>query len=687
MTYNNELPKTNSQKDLLCIIKPAFRAESWTNVSGTVYSKVIQISNEFLEYVCNLKWNGVELSQVYTTPAIGEWYYDFSTKTLYINNNANPSAHYITVFFEVYFATKTINTYRIPTDNTSQVVYYSPRILSASIPQISTDDLLLFGSYSGSINLINTDSAFYKYDSVSFRNKEIVIYHMINGIDNLKLIYSGSIDNYSKNDSQISFNYRQIDSQFNRKFVSNPIDQSRGYYSVSEFPLLDLKTDGYAVRAIFGVVDDIFPVNIDYNQTPTTSNNRNWIISNLGSSAISVTQTVAASPSSTTTRVYLPVNHGFFEGESVIVSISSVDSYCYITSVASNYIEVSPTLPSAPSSPDTVRRDAIGYVKIKDQNGNIYQLLAGRDYNQTVFNGVSTQMDCLGFTLTNNFEANHPGLPLFTPESHKIFVRCYGIPGDIADRDVSYKVITTGNKILEKLLTYYLGLSASQVNSTEIKALTSYKLGFSIPESLGASTPTYREIIKNIQVSTLSQVYYDSLLKINLRNIGPFSGLPIYTITDRDLLSLSIDYQSDNIYSLIRLSYKFKEAPDGSDRSSTRRVTSTSNDSTYLHEEANDIELTTYLLELNEAQEISDHYAIIFSDYARSYSFNTKTQLMNALIGDVIEIERTKLDGHDYDKETLRNKLLKISSIKKSISSIEFIADPQKQIEDNSGSW
>jgi hypothetical protein len=296
-------------------------------------------------------------------------------------------------------------------------------------------------------------------------------------------------------------------------------------------------------------------------------------------------------------------------------------------------------------------------------------------------------MNCYGFTLTNNFESSLSGYAGFlNPDSHKIYCRCYGIRGDIADINQTYRVITNANMVMESLLSYYLKLPSSKVDSASIKALSLPSVGFAIPENLGTSTPTYREIFKKLMISSLSQLYFDENFKLNLREISPL-GTTSYTVTDSDLLSFSIEYSGDEIYSLVKLFYAYKESPSGSDRSSNRRVTSESLEAKFLHQEENETQIYTDLLIESEAQAVCDHYAIILGDWARSYSFRTKTQLINALIGDVILLERTRIDGYNFDKRTIRAKKVKITSIKKQLNSIEFSVDPQKSIEENSGGW
>lgn len=687
MTYNSEIQKAYSEKDFLAIIRPAVQVTDWTLESGTVYYHDFGISDEFIEFVYQITWNDTKLTSVSTTPGVGQFWFDYPNNRIHINNGAVIGSSFICVFFEIFFATKTINTYRIPTDNTTDIVYYAPKIKNATIPQINNDELLLFGSYSGSIDLINTDSAFYVYEGASFRRKEIEIYHIVNGIDNIKLIYRGNIETVTKNDSQVTFSYRQIDFIFNRNFTSfaganNQI--SKGFFSVAEFPLLDARFEAYTIRAIYGVVDAIIPVNIDYNSTPTTSNNRKWVVRNLGSQTPSILLTVQVG--STTTRIFCGTNHGLFVDETPIVKVGGVDKYCYITAVGSNYVDISPALVSPPTAGvDTIRRGTIGNVFIKDQNGTIFRLLSGRDFNEQTFVGVSGDMNVYGFVLANNFEAA-VGLTLFTPESHKIFCRCYGIRGDIAGIDPDYKVITSANYIIDSLLTGYLDLPSSIVNSTAIKALSLPSMGFSIPDQLSTTFPTYREILKNLMISSLSQLYFDDDLKLNLREIGPL-GASEFTATDTDLIDFSVDYNGDEIVSLVRLAYSFQEAPGGSDRSSYRRLESTSDLAKFLHEEINEKEIVTYLLKPAEAQVIADHYAIIFGDWVRSYQFKTKTQFINALIGSVFTIERTRLEGFNFNKTILRDKNVKITSIKKDLASIQFGADPQKNIEDNAGGW
>ena len=687
MTYNTAIEKTFSKKDFLAILRPAVKVETWTNLSGNVYYSDFQLSNELIEFVYLVEWDGVQLISSTTIPTSGKFYFDFQNKRLYINNSANPSTHFITVFFEIYVATKTVSTYRQPLNNLSDVVYYSPRILEASIPQISSEDVLLFGSYSGEIKLINTDGAFYIYDQTSFRRKEIEIYHFIDSIDNIKLVYFGNIENISKDDQQVSLSYKQIDFVFNRTFsTANPIynDTSLTYLSYSDFFLLDPRFAGMALRQIYGVVEDIVPIGIDYSATPSTTTNRDFVVRSLGSESLFNLQLVQNG--SSTSRVYLPNNHGFFVGERVKVNVFGIGDQVKVTNVGLNYIDVTPFLSGVPITLfDTVTRPSIASIDIYDENGNKYELMYPRDYDEQVFTGASTYSDALGFVLADNFESYFPSFPTpFNPDTHKIVCKCYGIPGPLSQRDIDYKIMMKGEYILNHILTSNLELPASQVNSTDILALSLPKLSFSIPRSIQSTTPTYREVLKDFMASTLTQIYYDANFKINLRKIEPM-GTSVRDITDTDLLEFSVSYDGDEIYDLIRIFYRFKEAAKGGDRSSWLTAKSISETAKYLHKENNTLEVQTFLFDQTEANQIADHYAIIFGDWSRSHSFKTKTQLMNILIGDIVTIKREKMDGFNLIKGTLRDKKVKITSIKKQINKIDFTCNPQTQIEN--GEW
>lgn len=682
MTYSAKRLDQSTEKNFLVVLEPAKIITSWTLDSGSVYYHDFSISTNFLEYVSAVSSDGTKLTAMSSSPTANKYWWDWDNKRLYINISADPATKTIVVFFELFLGTKTFNYYRDPDDSNSEVVYYSPRVKSATIPKINQTDILAFGTSQGSINIINSDGAFYIYNDASFKNKNIKIYHVIDSTSNIEQIFTGKTEDLSINDSSLKIRYRSKDYIFNNQinsYLPTGSDASKGFFNNSDFANLETLYDGYAIRTVYGVVDDAIPINIDYNITPATNNNRDFVCRADASNAHQLNYTVQASPASTTTRIYIDSGHFLQVGDSIKVTISAVPEYTSVTARGANYVDVSPAI-TAPGSGDTVDRGTIGYVKIKDQDGNFYNLAYGRDYTEQTFSN-----NTLGFTLADNFEANHSPINVFDPNICRIYCRIYG-KKHATTNDSQYGNMTAANLILIDLLTNYIGFTTDDYNSSVITALSTQKLGFSIPDRLQTVFPTYRDIIKNINRSIIGQIKYDDDNKLSYRLIAPM-GATTYTLTDRELLSFGVDFEGDDIHSQITVFFNKKESPNGSLISSRSRKNLFSDKASYLHEVESSLDIDTYLLDSSEVDTIAQRYLYIYEDWQRLYSIKLKTQLHEAKIGDIITIDREKLVGNEYSSGTTYSKDMVITGIKKALTNNSIDANDQKNIEDNSGGW
>ena len=137
MSYSTDKLLASSQKEILAVLTPAIVVTSWTNVSSTIYYNDFDISDKLIEYVSAVTSDGASLS-LHTSSSVsnGQYYWDWDAKRLYINVGTDPASKTIVVFFELYFGTRTYNTYRDPLDSSKEVVYFAPRIRSASIPKV-----------------------------------------------------------------------------------------------------------------------------------------------------------------------------------------------------------------------------------------------------------------------------------------------------------------------------------------------------------------------------------------------------------------------------------------------------------------------------------------------------------------------------------------------------------------------
>jgi hypothetical protein len=674
MTYATQKELIASRKDLLAVIECAERVTDWVNVSGNTYYYDFQISNEHIEYVSGIKRKGVALTLASSSSvSSGEYYWDYSAKRLYINTTISSSI-YIIVFFEMYFATKSYNGYRNPMSTSSQEMYYSPRIIprGVSIPEMNREDLQLFGTSSGSISLNNADGSFYIYSG--FHNKNIKLYHVIND-DYIKYIYKGKIESFSIDDSSLKLQFRSFDHVFNNTIRTSLLHD------------IEINTDpafvGYTRRIVYGVIDDSVPINIDYDEEATTTNNRRWFCKDEYNTQHQLSLTTQTG--STTSNLVVGANHYLKVGDSVYNSTITESSF--VTAVNSDNVDISPAFTTIAVG-QTIERSTIGYVKILDGNGVFYNLDYGIDYTEIAPMAGFGLLDFVGFELADDFESNHAGLTTFNPATMQIFCRIYG-KKHATTNDSEIGNLTDSSLILIDLMSTYAGLTTDDYDESTITALSdSRPLGFAIPEDLSTEYPTYRDIIKKINQSTLGQLYIDDNNKISYRYLSPLSASS-YTLNSTKILkdSLSFDYNNDEIYSAYKICFYRKENSNGSGRSSQSYSGENSNKALYLHEIKRTLEVPTYLIYRADASVMADRYKILYEDWQINVNLDVKSQLMENSIGDTITIEREKLIGYNYVKRTLRSITCAITSMKKALGGVSITANTQKNIEDNSGDW
>jgi len=147
-------------------MEPKRLITGWTLQGGAVYRAAFSAAVPLGE-VRTLKVNGVTYTLgTTTTPAAGEFFHDITAGFIYVRllDDSDPSGAGKSVigFFERYFGTKTSQTWRVPTDDTTRVVDFEGLIQRSPKRKDSLKDVL-FGfapDQRTSITLINTDHNF-----------------------------------------------------------------------------------------------------------------------------------------------------------------------------------------------------------------------------------------------------------------------------------------------------------------------------------------------------------------------------------------------------------------------------------------------------------------------------------------------------------------------------------------------
>lgn len=701
MAYADLLEREGIASNYLVVLNPRRIENGWSAVPATSY---YEVDFDF-GTVTKVEANGVELTEVANEAAISAdtWYYAQETGILYARTaSGTPLSNIMVVTYEIYLATVDAHWHRVATDDTTTEVYYEPLITrSPVVNQQMTDSLTGYiPSSTGALSISNLTSFMNKhvYDS-SFNKTEIKMYHYLDKleIENVKLVIDGITTNVSWTDRQVDIQIQDRLDIFSDQLTSVGFLNNTAFLTTTLFSDLDPDADGRPIRLVYGIKEKLVGTNIDYNATaPTTSNNRNWVISGnqFNTQPDAVSETVPASPTSTATRTYVPDADAFKTGDTVWKDAvaSTTDEYFEITNVdyASNYIEHA-AIGDPAQSTDLIKRGGFGNVKVI-VDGVQYTTLFQRDW--TSFSDGFTGTHQIRFT--SSMESN-VGISTIDPTNIIVFARAYGgsfgssigLPAVEENGGATQNIVG----VLYNLLSSNLGIPDAEINLTEftsVAASVTDKIGVAIPERFDdTSFPTAREVVAQILQTGLLRLFLDDDNKWSINQLGPV-GSSDKTIEDDEILNTSARYQFDykDVYSEVVVRYNSREVTQFKQiGESISSVTSTSSTASYLHKAARRLNMVSYHINAADAQTLADRLKYALGDRRGLITINTKNRFFNTELDDVITVTRENLPGFEYAEGVDRSRDFVVNSTNKSLNQITITIDDQKGIEDNSGSW
>lgn len=693
MSYNDLILEEGIQANFLAVLNPRRILTSWSLHSGSVYFKSFTLG-----FVNLVEQDGVALTQGSSTSlSAGQFYYDSDSQTIYIRTitSAAPSGFTIVGTYEIYVGTFDAHWNRDPLDDTTQVVYYEPLIANAPSIQSSVSDLY-FGvlpTRSSSITLNNAEKILnpHLYYS-SFNKAEIKIYHWLGDLEtqNLKLVYRGRMNNHSWDDSQLKISIYDAVDAFDTEFR---VDQTKQFYSKSDYAELDDSFDGSPIRYVYGIVNGFVPVNIDYKvDEATTSDNRVWAIVGEGSTMYEKTATVPSSPSSTTTRTYVDSAQGFSVGDTVRLDKTTDESRTILAvDYVSNYIEHSALSSGAAANGNTVRRAPVGRVEIRAADQTFLPQLV-RDFNTSVdANGV------LLMTLTSSAESNL-GMAEIIDSSASISCRVYGKQRDvtldgvsIGSNDASGGNLQNAAVILVDVLKRYADIPESDLNIDDFEQLVvdaPDRIGFAIPMDSGSKPTKIKQIVTDICSTTLSSFYQDEDLKWSakrLSDIGSVSG----EITDDEILEGSIEYEFDysDMASDVVVKYASRESSENGIGEGYKLKRSGSTNAMYLHKVKNTMEVDSLHYNDDDAQQLADRLVALYGERQGVLDLQTKNRFFEFTIDQILRVTRPSLPGFEYDEETDRSIDFNARATTKGLRRVTLTVNDLKGVTDNSGEF
>lgn len=692
MAYADLLEKEGIVSEFLAVLRPRRRITSWTHLGGFVY----QASFDY-GYISSFEVNGDALTSIASgTPNAGEYVFDYSAQTITARsaNSDNLNTAFSVAFYEIYAGTSDAHYYRDPMDTTTTQVYFDPLIVSSPQMKASSSDTF-FGflpSQSSRIQLSNAEHVFEKhiYDS-SFNIAEIDIYHWLESLEdgNVKHIFSGLMSNVSTDENQVTIELFDKLDAFNNEWRN----EDDSFFDTANFPNVDSQFIGRPIRYVYGVVDGFIPVNIDYqNTSPTTSDNRDWVVIGEQSNLANIS-TTAGGGVHTNTRTFVTDTTGFRIGDAIwkdATAGAASDRYGYVTALGANYIDHT-TFSLASADTDVIKRGFVGNVIIH-QNEVKYKAMYGRDFTTTTFAGGTA-----GFSFTTNLEANL-GMSTLNP-SDRVFCRVYGKINDVTlsgnplgTNDTESGNLTHPVVILCDILKKF-GISESELDVSEFvsqEASLTDAIGIAIPQESFSTFPSYKEIFISILKTALLSLFRDGDNLWTIRHLDPLSTAS-KTLDDSDILGSSYTYNFDykDVYSDIIVEYAAREQAEevGLDQQTISQAFASSDTAKYVHKVYRQKTFDSLHFKSADAETLADRLSFIFGDRQGELKISGKNKIFDSLLVDTMEIDRTRLPGYEYDADTTRSRNFAVTDIERSLRRVNLTLNDQKGINENSGSW
>lgn len=695
MAYADLLERDNINSQYLAVLNPRRRITgTWTLIIGTRYS----ISFDY-GFVNRLDLDTDELDEASdATVSDGDWFYDPSAQVVYFDNGSDPNGEFITAHYELYVGTFDASFNRIPTDSTSLVVYYEPLIIkSPAILQNISD--VLFGflpTQTSNISLSSVTGFFLRHLSdSSFFDAPIKIYHYLDKLEtaNVKQVVSGLGGNITYNDTTIDLTVYDGYQVFNQNYRNRLGDT---FFAKSDFPNIDPIFQAKPIRKVFGVVEGFIPVNISYEANePTTSDNRQWVVSNF-ESGLTTRSTSADTTPSTTTRTYVTNADGFTVGDSVY-NFTTGESFL-ITAVnkAGNHYFDHSAVTTPASTGDTLTRSFVANVKIV-QDGVVYTAKYQTEY--TGFGSGVTSSS--GFTFKTTLEASL-GMPRPLSPQDVVFCKVYGLAtsATLGGSLFGSNSDTTGNRTNPIVIAYtlikdHLGLSEDELNLpsfTSLEASITGEIGFAIPRFSTEEPYTYRKILEDIFQSELLKISLDDDNKFKIEQTAPLPGTANKDVSDDEIIANSVrfEYSYTDIISDAIVAYAGSEVNSRNEavaELSVKTVKAVSEVAQKLHKISKQKTFQSLHMFEADAADLASRLRYALGDRRGIATFKVKNRFFNTEIDDRIDINREKVPGFEYEQGTDRSISGAVISTTKSLTDITIQVDDQKGIEDNQGDW
>jgi hypothetical protein len=641
-----------------------------------------------------------ELSRVSTVSGNDQFSYNETTKVLTLRV-ASLDNEIIVEYYTFFCSDQGVNHYETPTDNTTTVREWQPRIANDIHIKNSVENIYqgIFSISQITVSISNNDSymqQFFPDNLSSFSNKGCEVWFFIDTVDNIQKVYDGRIKSVSFSESTVNFTVYDAFSTLDDKCymgaiasrcyaglyqflflgdtqmrwyppdLGKPIPYLFGAKSTNEFNYVDASPCGYSylingwqaydtsyIKGFAGTSFSVPSFKCNYRWDMFRSNGDTG--QTLTYSAINGPNTEATAKDGTR-RYYNLSGHNFFVGMSVKWTYLGTDYYGRV-----EYVHPSGTFTYGGNTFNVAIRDqgtipgAAMATAFADAATAAMPNVRANGIVLTLFRGSTSTY----YPLTMGYHFNVNVTPLDDDPYNHIYTLVLvsdfntkvGFHPDPDEGDVFFYMFrkTTGAAVghsdaVQEILEAS-GMSIDVASFTQIQSDRDVDVEFSIPyygeTEYRASTEYLQEIVRAIPaylaLNSDNEVVYNIIE----------SGTPSETNDDNEIIqgTLDVTHNYNDIYTEIKSSNQnIINATDLNETDPTSVATESDTSAERLHGFKNTLVLNHPL------KAISDFLADILSLRSKPttiYRFQTATKHLDALIGTDITIENEQVLGGD----------------------------------------
>lgn len=703
MSYSTENAKDAVQKNMFVVLRPRIRLTSWTLDSGSVYKASCS------KYVYSVYRNGTAYTLgTSTSLSASYYYYDADAEFLYIrkaDSSAPSSSDWIIVTMELHLSTKDGYWYRVPTDDTTEEVFWHSLITTPpTVTKSAIDSVFGFSPVQAStVSCINDSDYFQDITyGMSANLADAIIWHQAGSIStsNFTKIFTGYMGDFDFNDGQIQFSLVDRTWQFDEKMdngASN--DRYTAEQSGPDGTDVDRAFAGKPIRSMYGDASQKLVCTTAKYDTPANTDNREWsyLTYEYGTNfpSFTVSSVISAFTFEVSDNEADIIAAAFSQGYTKMLINGVVED---IQNVDTNTNRVDTLTTNAASGGMTVYLLPYSRLFLK-QGDNWYKLVYSTDYL------ISNDPQTFGVTLTSTVESSR-GISVINPDED--FIVAGSGCGHYIRPTVSGNYFGTMFNplvVLYHIIKDRFGVAEASIDgssfTTAVAANDITICSVQIPNDEDSDFPSYWEVINRLLTTALCRAYNDADGKFSIYQIQPTAGSADLELTDDDLFDPSYEFSFSDTAN-VTLTNKFRyysvarsKADVLADSASGvgivtqvnefPRVSATYSGFTYLHNSDKAQEIETYLPFGSTA--ISTRIAELLGERRGRLRCYIKAGAHGLELGDTVQITRTKQPGFTFDSDTTQSRKYIVMEISKEIGGVKLVLDDQKGIEDNTGDW